>query len=102
MPDNLKPSSSMPLSSPEPMNDQMGPRQKRTAAMKGTSYLDKDYKYFIGTDLSEYEGKYIAIHDGKVQIASPRLKEVYNFMKRNFPDIIPFITQVQSGQAMVL
>jgi len=70
--------------------------------MKGTEYLDKDYNYFIETDLGEYEGKYIAIHDGKVQTASASLKEVYDFMRKKFPDIIPFITQVQSGQAMVL
>lgn len=102
MPDPQKPSSSMPLSTPRPMNAQMGVKQKRTAAMKGTEYLDKDYKYYIKTDLSKYEGKYIAIHDGKVQAASPSLKEVYDFMRKNYPDIIPFITQVQSGQAMVL
>ena len=70
--------------------------------MKGTEYLDKDYKYYIETDLCEYEGKYIAIHDGKVQTASSSLKEVYDFMRKKFPDIIPFITQIQSGQAMVL
>lgn len=70
--------------------------------MKTMDYLDKDYQYFIETDLDEYEGKYIAIHDGKVQASGSSLREVYELMIRKYPDIIPFITQVQSGQAMVL
>ena len=70
--------------------------------MKSMDYLDKDYEYFIKTDLDKYEGKYIAIHDGKVQTCGTSLREVYEFMKTRYPDIIPFITQVQSGQAMVL
>jgi len=70
--------------------------------MKSTDYLDKDYEYFIKADLDKYIGKYIAIHDGKVQTCGTSLREVYEFMKNKYPGIIPFITQVQTGQAMVL
>ena len=70
--------------------------------MKSIAYLDKDYDYFIKANLEEYQGKYIAIHEGRIQISGTSLREVYEFMKKKYPDIIPFITQVQSGQAMVL
>jgi hypothetical protein len=72
------------------------------AIMKSIDYLDKDYEYFIKANLEEYQGKYIAIHEGRIQISGTSLREVYEFMKKKYPDIIPFITQVQSGQAMVL
>jgi len=72
------------------------------AIMKSIAYLDKDYDYFIKANLEEYQGKYIAIHEGRIQISGTSLREVYEFMKKKYPDIIPFITQVQSGQAMVL
>jgi len=70
--------------------------------MKTTSYLDRNYEFFIKADLDEYEGKYIAIHEGKIQASGTSLRELYEFMRQRFPDIIPFITRVQSGQAMVL
>ena len=70
--------------------------------MESMDYLDKDYQCFIESDLNEYEGKYIAIHDGKVQACGTSLKEVYKVMKKKYPGIIPFITRVESGQAMVL
>ena len=70
--------------------------------MKSIDYLDKDYAYFIKADLEKYQGKYIAIHDGKIQICATSLREVSEFMKKKYPDIIPFITQVQSGPAVVL
>jgi Family of unknown function (DUF5678) len=72
------------------------------AIMKSIDYLDKDYEYFIKANLEKYQGKYIAIHEGRIQICGTSLREVYEFMKKKYPDIIPFITQVQSGQAMVL
>lgn len=66
------------------------------------SYIDENYNYFIDTDLSQYEGKYVAIHDNKIQFSGYNLRELYNLMKERYPDAIPFITKVCSGQAMIL
>jgi len=66
------------------------------------NYIDENYEYFIETDLSEYEGKYVAIHNNEVQFSGDNLKELYYLMRERFPDAIPFITRVCSGQAMIL
>jgi 1-aminocyclopropane-1-carboxylate deaminase/D-cysteine desulfhydrase-like pyridoxal-dependent ACC family enzyme len=66
------------------------------------SYIEQNYEFFTNTDLSEYEGMYIAIHENRVQFASRSIREVYEQIKKKFPNIIPFIAEVQSGQAMVL
>jgi hypothetical protein len=70
--------------------------------MKNMGYVDENYEYFTNADLKKYLGEYIAIHDNKVQFHHKELKQVYKFMKENFPDVVPFITQVCTGQAMIL
>jgi hypothetical protein len=74
----------------------------RVSEMASRSYLDENYDFFIQEDLSEYAGRYVAIHDRKVQASGTNLRELYELMKRRFPGVIPFIAEVQSGQAMVL
>lgn len=70
--------------------------------MTKRNYIDENYDYFIDTDLSQYEGKYIAIHDNKIQFSGSDLKRIYYLMKEKYPNAIPFITKVCSGQAMIL
>jgi len=70
--------------------------------MTSRSYSDENYDFFIREDLSEYAGRYVAIHDRKVQASGTDLRELYELMKRRFPGVIPFIAEVQSGQAMVI
>jgi hypothetical protein len=70
--------------------------------MASGSYSDENYDFFIREDLSEYAGRYVAIHDSKVQASGTDLRELYELMKRRFPGVIPFIAEVQSGQAMVI
>jgi len=74
----------------------------RVAEMTSRSYSDENYDFFIREDLSEYAGRYVAIHDRKVQASGTDLRELYELMKRRFPGVIPFIAEVQSGQAMVI
>jgi hypothetical protein len=69
--------------------------------MASTSYLDENYDFFIQADLRAYAGKYVAIHDRKVQACGTNLRELYELMKRRFPGVIPFIAEVQTGQAML-
>ena len=70
--------------------------------MTSRSYSDENYDFFIREDLSEYAGRYVAIHDRKVQASGTDLRELYELMKRRFPGVIPFIAEVLSGQAMVI
>jgi hypothetical protein len=63
------------------------------------NHLDEDYEYFIRTDLSEYAGRYVAIHDRKVQASGTDLRELYELMRKRFPGVIPFIAEVHTGQA---
>ena len=70
--------------------------------MKNMDYVDQDYEYFLKANLSDYLGEYIAVHDNKIQFHHKELKKVYEFMKKHYPNITPFITQVCTGQAMIL
>ena len=70
--------------------------------MASRNYLDENYDFFIQADLRKYAGRYVAIHDRKVQASGTNLRELYELMKRRFPGVIPFIAEVQTGHAMVL
>ena len=70
--------------------------------MSNYAYIDKNHDYFLSADLKGYIGEYVAIHNDKVQYHHKELKEVYAFMKNKYPEVIPFITQVCSAQAMIL
>ena len=67
-----------------------------------STFNGEDYDYYVEADLAEYEGKYIAIHNNEVQFVGDSLEEVYNMMRKKYPDVIPFITQVCPNQAMLL
>ncbi len=70
--------------------------------MSKPQHNDENYEYYAETDLSDYAGQYVAIHDNKVQYSSEDLEEVYNWMQENYPEVIPFITQVCPTQVMLL
>ena len=67
-----------------------------------TKNSDPDYDFFVKEDLSGYIGQYVAIHNQRVEYHNSDLRSVYLYMKEKHPDIIPFITQVCAGQAMIL
>ncbi len=63
---------------------------------------DKNYEFYINTDLSEYAGKWIAIVDGKVVASGDRADEVYRKAKERYPDKIIAIDMVPSDEMLVL
>ncbi|MCD6275724.1 MAG: succinyl-CoA synthetase subunit alpha [Thermoplasmata archaeon] len=63
---------------------------------------DKNYEFYINTDLSEYAGKWIAIVDGKVVASGDRADEVYRKAKEKYPGKMIAIDWVPESDLLVL
>ena len=63
---------------------------------------DKNYKFYINADLSEYAGKWIAIVDGKVVASGDRADVVYDEAKKKYPNKIIAIDKVPTDDILVL
>ena len=70
--------------------------------MTDNQYIDENYDFYIKTNLNEYSGKYVAIHEKNVQFSSENIEEVYNWMQEHFPEVIPFIVEICPAQVMLL
>jgi len=63
---------------------------------------NKNYEFYLHADLSEYEGKWIAIVDGNVVASGDTAVEVYNEAKKRFPGESIAVDRVPTKDILVL
>ena len=63
---------------------------------------DKNYEFYINTDLSEYAGKWVAIVDGKVVASGDRADTVYDEAKRKYPEKEVMLAKVPTSDTLIL
>ena len=63
---------------------------------------DKNYEFYINTDLSEYAGKWIAIVEGKVVASGDRADEVYDKAKGMYPNKEVMLAKVPTADTLIL
>jgi len=63
---------------------------------------NKNYAFYLHADLSEYEGKWIAIVDGKVVASGDRADEVMREAESKHPDKEITLAKVPTDDILVL
>lgn len=62
----------------------------------------KDFKWFVGAELSEYKGRYIAIVNKRVVAHGENAKEVWTDAKRKYPEKIPALAKIPKDDILIL
>ena len=62
--------------------------------------MNKNYNYFINTDMKDYVGKWVAIDKNKIIVSGDHIKEVIIEAKKKISGT-PFITKVPEKVAMI-
>ncbi|MBW2078214.1 MAG: succinyl-CoA synthetase subunit alpha [Deltaproteobacteria bacterium] len=63
--------------------------------------MDKTYEWFLEADLSEYEGKYIAIIKENLFFAGDDPEELYKKAQKEYPDHEIVLWKVPSGDTLI-
>ncbi|MEW6680593.1 MAG: DUF5678 domain-containing protein [bacterium] len=61
-----------------------------------------NYDFYIETEMSEYEGKWIAIVNQAVVACGEDAKRVYNEVKEKYPQEKPSLAKVPTKDTLVL
>ncbi len=61
-----------------------------------------EFEFYLKTDLSKYEGKYVAIVESKVVASGSNAKDVLNEAMQKHPGIVPTLAKVPKAEAMIL
>ena len=61
----------------------------------------RNYEFYISADLSGYEGKWIAIVDGRIVASGDDAGAVYREAKKKYPDSIIAIDMVPTEDVLV-
>jgi hypothetical protein len=64
--------------------------------------LISNFESLSEEEISKYAGEWIAIIDNKIVIHSKSLKEVYEFVKKNFPGKRPLIGKLPEAIPIIL
>lgn len=59
--------------------------------------VDKNFDFYIKSDLEKYSGKWIAIVDQKIVAAGDSFKEVFNKTKNEYPGKHPLFDRVSEA-----
>ena len=62
----------------------------------------KDYDFFIKTDLSRYQGKYVAIAGEEIISSGYNAKIVYEKARKKAPHLKPTLAKIPSEDIMIL
>jgi hypothetical protein len=62
----------------------------------------REFEFYLKTDLSKYEGKYIAIVGEEVAAVGDNAKDVWWSAKKKFPKKIPFLVKVPKAETLIL
>lgn len=63
--------------------------------------MDADYEWFVNSDLSEFDGKWIAILNKQVIASEKDAKRLVEELKLKYPGSKPLITKI-SNQTLIL
>lgn len=63
--------------------------------------MEKDYNFFMKTDVNNYIGQWIAIHNQKIVSHGKDLKKVFTEAKKKYPNSRPLITKVPDEDTMI-
>ena len=63
--------------------------------------MDRNYEFFMKTDLSHYIGKWIAICNEKIVSSGNNPKQVFQEAKKKYPSDIPLLTKVPEKETMI-
>lgn len=63
--------------------------------------MEKNYEFFMKTDLSRYIGKWIAICNEKIVSSGDNPKEVFTKAKNLCPGHKPLLTKVPEKETMI-
>jgi hypothetical protein len=64
--------------------------------------MSKEFKFFLKSDLSRYQGKYIAIVDNKVVACDDNAKKVWEKAKKKYPNRLSTIAKLPREEALIL
>ena len=64
--------------------------------------IDKDYEFFLNSDLSEYSGKWIATIDGVIIASGDRADEVMREAEKKHPDKLISLSKVPTDELLIL
>ena len=70
-------------------------RQKSDSIM--SLNVDKNFDYYLSTDLEKYAGKWIAILDNKIVAAGREFKEVFAKTRAEYPNKRPLFDHVSES-----
>ena len=62
----------------------------------------KDYEWFVKTDLSDYEGEWVATLDQKVVAHGNDAEVVYKEAKAKYPEKKPSLAKIPTGDTLIL
>lgn len=62
----------------------------------------ENHQTFLETDLSEFEGRWVAIVDKKIVATGKVFKEVAEKVRRDFPKETPLIAKAPSRKPLIL
>ncbi len=68
---------------------------------RGVSIMDKNYNFFMKTDLSPYIGNWIAICDNEIVSSGKNVKEVFAKAKKQCRGKTPMLTKVPEKGTMI-
>ncbi len=63
---------------------------------------DKNYEFYINTDLSQYAGKWIAIVDGKVVASGGRADDVGREAEKKYPTKKIALVKIPTKDTLIL
>ena len=63
--------------------------------------IDKNYEFFMKTDMSHYLGKWVAICDEKIISSGDSAKKVFEDAKKKCPNKKPLLTKIPEKDTMI-
>jgi len=63
---------------------------------------NKEFEFYVKTDLSKYKGEYIAIVEDKVVASGENAKDVLEEARRKFPNKNPLLAKIPRKDTLIL
>ncbi|UCE39567.1 MAG: succinyl-CoA synthetase subunit alpha [Thermoplasmata archaeon] len=70
--------------------------------MSETKEIDKDYEFYLSSDLKEYTGKWIATVEGKIIASGDKADEVMKEAEKKCPNKIIALSKVPTDDLLIL
>lgn len=64
--------------------------------------MKREYEFFMRSNLSNYIGNWVAIVDDEVVASGKNVKEIYEKVKREYPEKKPLFTRIPDKETMIL